>query len=1361
MNARRCSLVVVLAAMVCSMFALTASPALAFEERLLLGHFDGEGGGAQKFGDPNGMAVDEANGVVYVADLAHDVVDKFNLKGEPLNFGVTGNNALSGSPSPAGSFAFPNASPEDTPAALAVDNAPLSPSRGDLYVLDAGHGVIDKFAPSGEYLGQLKETPGGPFNREGTFGGPYGVATDTSGDVWVFEPNATIDEFSPIGVFDSSYTTECQSPNPGFAINSVHDAFISCQGVFEEVAPGGTHLASVPQSGVTAITVDLGNDHIVAAREATTAFEYDSALTPLEGFLIEGNPGGAAGGLALDSSSGDLYMSNPVTGLVYHWGAVLTLPDVETGEEVSNVQTTTATAAGTVNPDGIKVTACEFEYGTTTEYGKKASCSTEPGSGSSTVPVTAVLEQLEPDTLYHYRLTASNAEGTNPGGDQTFTTAGVPTVDEESASAVSQTTATIEAEINPHRFDTTYHFEYGESKAYGTSIPIPDEDIGSGSIDQRVSAEIPGLRSGVTYHYRVVATNSQGVTDGFDKSLSTVPPAEISAVSASNVSSESATLNATIDPLGRDTTYQFEYGTSSAYGRVAPAALVDIGAGTSAVEVSQAIPVQPNTPYHFRVIAKNGLGTASSSDHVFVYDTAAESLPDGRAYEMVTPPQKNGARIGESFLTLAPSIARSGSRAILPSIQCFGDTQACNGIRGVIPGGSYAFTRTPEGWSGVGLSPSAAQFDGVTSAPYRTNADLDTALFSLPPAAGREDHWYRRTESGAVEDIGPITPPEGGAQGPPRQLYSGIAATADLSHVLYTLSRLENKAFELWPFDSTIKGTTSLYEYSGSAQQAPELVAVSGGPGSMSLVSTCGAKLGSEGAGFNVMSADGETVFFMALSHPEQSNEPCVGPPANEMYARIGRSETVPISRRSPVGCTSDACLKSPPANAAFQGASEDGKRALFTSTQQLTDSASEDSTPEADGGGGRCFATIGRNGCNLYMYDFEASAGENLIDVSAGDTSGLGPRVKGVVAVSSDASHVYFVAGGVLTQTPNGQGEEAVPGADNLYLYEPNAKHPGGHTVYIATLSPTDEQEWGNGSPGEPANVTPDGRVLVFLSHAALTADDTRPEGPAQVYRYDAESGQLVRVSIGAHGFNDDGNSGTGDANIVSPHQVGDIVAGPSQPDPTMSDDGAYVFFESPVGLTRGALNDVVIGSNPNGSPSHAMNIYEYHDREVSLISDGRDTSIFERQSSTSGESLSGVLLLGSDASGANVFFITADQLVPADTDTQFDVYDARIGGGFPAPVSPASCQGEACHGIPAATPSLLAPGTVTFSGAGNLTPTITAKSKPKAKSARCREGFVRRHGRCVRAKTKKKSQRKRAKAKKASNAGNDRRAK
>jgi hypothetical protein len=157
------------------------------------------------------------------------------------------------------------------------------------------------------------------------------------------------------------------------------------------------------------------------------------------------------------------------------------------------------------------------------------------------------------------------------------------------------------------------------------------------------------------------------------------------------------------------------------------------------------------------------------------------------------------------------------------------------------------------------------------------------------------------------------------------------------------------------------------------------------------------------------------------------------------------------------------------------------------------------------------------------------------------------------------------------------------------------------------------------------------------------------------------------------------------------------------------MSDDGSRVFFTSPVGLTPRALNLVAIQTNPT---TYAQNTYEWEQAGVGscpasqssgcvyLISDGSDAAYFD-----------GIQLVGTDATGANVFFKTFDSLVPQDTDGgQLDIYDARICTSSDPCVKPppsiTTCSGAACQGTPGAPPAVSTAASVTFTGPGNATP-------------------------------------------------------
>src|SRR6266540_2032929 len=192
--------------------------------------------------------------------------------------------------------------------------------------------------------------------------------------------------------------------------------------------------------------------------------------------------------------------------------------------------------------------------------------------------------------------------------------AGPPDATTGSATNVGQTTATIAGTVDPQGSATTYHFEYGTSTSYGLQTGEQDAGSGTGGVD--VHADLTGLTSDTTYHYRLVATNAAGVTRGADKTLRTAqPPGPPGATtgSARNVTPTGARLTASVDPNGRATTYRFEYGTTTGYGK--RTADASAGSGQSARSVSATISgLAPNTRYHYRVVATNAAGVARGRD---------------------------------------------------------------------------------------------------------------------------------------------------------------------------------------------------------------------------------------------------------------------------------------------------------------------------------------------------------------------------------------------------------------------------------------------------------------------------------------------------------------------------------------------------------------------------------------------------------------------------------------------------------------------------------------------------------------------------------------------------------------------------
>jgi hypothetical protein len=425
-----------------------------------------------------------------------------------------------------------------------------------------------------------------------------------------------------------------------------------------------------------------------------------------------------------------------------------------------------------------------------------------------------------------------------------------------------------------------------------------------------------------------------------------------------------------------------------------------------------------------------------------------------------------------------------------------------------------------------------------------------------------------------------------------------------------------------------------------------------------------------EGSRYHAISESGGTVFFTAIPNAQQL-------PAGEkttVYARVDGEKTVAVSNPSPSECTGCSLAAKPAQKAAFQGASADGSKVFFTTAQPLLTSDTDGTT-------------------DLYMYDFNPPPGQpQLVQVSAGGkgdpTPGTGAKVLGVLRNSPDGSHIYFVAEGVLTSEENPEHTKAEEGKPNLYGYDTLTKE----TKFVATLSAaTDNRScliaepcelWG-GLTGRDmkrsAQTTPDGRYLVFSSAAHLAGD----ENSGAAYRYyfgeKTETGEkpaeLTWISHAAPGFTKEKEEGEP---AVIPPLNGNVVGADASVDDwnrAISENGEYVVFTTSERLQADAQEGVT-------------NVYLWHDGTVSMISaeGGAEPAI--------------------SSSGSDIFFATAKPLVGQDTDSLGDVYDARVGGGFPAPRAEPSCSGDACQGSSSPLPSF---GTSTSSllpAGGNLPP-------------------------------------------------------
>jgi hypothetical protein len=739
-------------------------------------------------------------------------------------------------------------------------------------------------------------------------------------------------------------------------------------------------------------------------------------------------------------------------------------------------------------------------------------------------------------------------------------------------------------------------------------------------------------------------------------------------------------LGALVDPGGIQTTYRFEYGTSTAYGQSVPLPEGSVGEGlTSHAVWAAASGLAPGTTYHYRVVATNEVGPpVYGPDQTFTTETAEQAacpnaalrsgfsakLPDCRAYELVTPPNKGSVEFDSGINKRVSLVAGNGNAISLFTGESF---------PGAPSGGLYYVAmRGAAGWDLEDIVPlepytgvECTESNNVAEA-YSDQLSKDLLSFNVGTSAtesesnkeacnveglqvvpgepvGYENLLLRDNATGTYQLVN--APPAGVT--PADAHFRG--ASADLSHVVFS----ERSALTPEAPSLEVGGPEDLYEWDEGALRL--LTVLPGGaaaPGALAAASS-----GEQG-----ISETGSSILFTS---------------GGALYARIDGERTVQVDKSQRGSGASGG--------GSLQGVSADGSRVLFLDESRLTEhSTAAAGEPDLY----ECVLPEHATHCELSDLSV-AQAGEHA-DVL---------RVSSLAA--HDSSHVYFVATGVLAantrEYTDSEGhtvkEGATPGQHNMYLWD------GETTKFIATLS---EEDFDAGVP------SPDGTWFAFASSKSLTGYDNLPSEGApvdEIFLYDAASQQLVCASCNPSGEAPIAGDGGAQLPVFGVARQRTFSAGR----PLV--DGGRLFFE-----TREAL----VPSDTNGQ----VDVYEYEDGQPVLLSSG----------TSEGESL----FLGASESGDDVFINTSQQLVAQDTQPGMQaVYDARVGGGLVAPSPPVPCTtADACRVPVPPLPSVFgAPPSATFSGVGNLAPPVeaTPKVKPKSRPVKCRKGFVKRKGRCV----------------------------
>ncbi len=1189
---------------------------------------------------------------------------------------------------------------------------PVVDSSGNVWVADAGNRRIQEFDASGNFIaaygynvngggalescistaaGVCKAGTSGPGAGQFSGTNPTALAFDSSGNLYANDSgNHRVQKFNP-------------------TLTSASDFGAATFPAFTTGAP----TQMVPTMGGSRIAFALSNS-ITASPSEDQLLELDAATESLTETSLVGAGVSGTQGLALNTATGKLYQATSLSPHIFPLDSTPPPTPALTISPVTATTDTTATLHSTVDPlGGLGVDRCKFQF--STDQLNWSDANTATGIGDVEDYSTIITNVTTTSGAFFPGQTISG-KGLQPGG-QTI--------------AAVEPGRIILSEPAPSYGGSTI----GVSLSADLGEPPLCESVDPDGGPQALSQVIHGLTPATHYYIRFSAhrpyvagsTVNTGVV-AFDSAP--VPPV-ITGVGYSEVTDTSFRAIGKIDPRNSDTGYVVEYGTTPSLGSHTDP--VSIGGGTSPMLVSQVVSgLDKDTTYYFKLVATNAFGATSSFQKTVHTRATALPLPDNRAYEQVSPVDKdnvNAANFKNSDILVnsgvsqqASVVARDGSAAAYTSDAPFGGAQV------TVASAMHRSVRGAAGWQTSPVVPLFCAIDpDHPSTPVNQG---DTPVAFSDPNLGRAVVQHPEFEGCGLPALDPAAPspqsnlyladygadpfsyqllnpaPSFGAD-PSAVTRAGFyqGAAEDGSHIVYssTGQQLGGGAG-----DAPAGDYSKLYDYQPGGGLS--LLSRDTADAAFATSSLLGGAKGINGGNSsnadarNAISTDGSHAFFQ---NPTGGSGCSTA--ACELYVREGGATTEWVSEQE----CSIAC---PDASGPdiFQWAAPGGGKALFLSGGKLTDS---DTSPA-----GTCDSAGGQS-CDLYRWVQTPPAsgpfvGHHLIDLSVDNEPGDGTKagVLGVIGASDDGDTVFFAARGQIVS-----GEDTTANSVKLYRwrYDPDSNTD---SIDYLGLSPDvagaskDEQNWSFAT----RQVSADGRYLLFDTTAPLTVADTDIGADRDVYRWDAQGGWRCLSC------QQPGAASNGDAYLATSRGFGlNFLSGEAAE--TMSADGQRVFFtafdplspadtDPPCRPGTGSLNGYTEEAAACGD------VYEWHDGALSLIS-GAGNQFSE--------------LMGVGNNGNDVFFLTRDRLVGWDTDNLIDVYDARVGGGFPEPPAtgvPCDLNAGACEGAPSAAPATTGAGTAAFQGQGN--------PKPKHKKAKKKKHHKKKHH-------KKKHHRKHKKAK------------
>jgi DNA-binding beta-propeller fold protein YncE len=1300
---RRASLFAALGSLL-ALLLLNAASASALLQRghVPAGSF-GESGEASR-SLPSAIAVNEATGDVYVLEKANSRVMVYGPAPghgfiEAWGVGVkNGKEEFQQCPATQkclpGIAGFGKEGQLDDPVAIAIDNASGSPSKGDVYVVANNtfhQATIDKFSPAGALVHRLALK-----NNEAE--GPVdGVAIDAKGTVYV-EREDEEEEFKIIRFSDAEKNklldeSELEIPEelfegsrpvrPGFAIDANDDVYITYE-------PGGEYAEEIEEE-----------EEEIAEREKERKSKHEELKHELPREQLDGgcelHPCYVAKLSTVLAASGEEIEAAPLN------------PGVEDAASASGLavdETTGGQASGDLYLDQKSVVSAFTPGGTLIQRLQEEELLNDGGGSGLTV-----------DGATNEVLVADDAKGRVDVFAPAL--AGPPTVEAHSLLTASLTSsaAELKGEIDPDGGEVRYHFQYGASVCDASPATCAQGAVGTlgGFGAQPVELAVSELAPSTTYRFRLVV--------------------EDVAAGSTPVESEEATF----------TTQASSSEAALADGRswelVTP----------SAKHGSVILPLQE----------EGGLIEAAADGGSLAYVTlgAGDGEPEGERGPEPTQWIATRKKVGSSGESTSWSSQDIATRNEAPA-------------QGFDAGGPWEYQFFSNDLSSAFVDPyypeSPVLLGGATErTPYiRDNATCvkgEESTCFTPVVTPEDDTAEPEVSFGAFKD---------------EQFET---ATPDMKHVVIS---------SLVPLTSnTAKNDAqnSLYMLSPEAPSDERLQLISILPGAGEPQAAAGDSYVGGGAFFErrmaatAISTNGQRVVWAHKGEQGEVDHLYMRELAGEGKAAASYQVDQPDDSTAAPNACMEPAAEGKQGEPLFQTATADGSKVFFTDPQGLTEGA-----PTYEG------ATADPHYRELYVFEPEQPECDRVKDLAPSLEAGASAEIDGgVLGVGEDSESVtlYFVANGVLAPgAPKGNchATEAASSLLRCDLYVVRYDKTSGEwgaPNFIRQLSNEDNPDWGSPKSAgnntyslkhQTARVSPNGRYLAFMSNQSLTGyDNTDANSGArdeEVYLYDNSTEKLVCASCNPDGaqpvgvFDEQYGSGEGVGLVVDRPQTwepGEDLEGGSAgtaegDDPWLAGsvpswtlvgkNPAYnqsdflsnegrLFFNSADALTHVAKptrSELIHGQEQTVG---VENVYEYEQQGVGTCAEanteGGCVSLI-----SSGESEHESAFLDASENGEDVYFLTEQELVAQDTDTEFDIYDARdckLAGAEPCATAPtppgAPCAGEMCKPAAPAPPSFEAPASASAGGSGNITAShgvlsskVVQKPKPKLTTAQLR---------------------------------------